>query len=95
MYNLPILAIRQRRLLEISYASYSRIVEPYMYGLDRTGSPILLCYQTQCIGLLELEGWQILPMQHAIRIEELSDCFDEVRTITIKITVFRTVFASL
>ncbi len=40
-----IAAIEQKRVLQLQYKNYSRLVEPHAYGLDREGTPKLRCYQ--------------------------------------------------
>ena len=39
-------AIEQKRLLQLQYKSYNRIVEPHAYGVDDNGIAKLRCYQT-------------------------------------------------
>jgi hypothetical protein len=38
-------AIREKRIVELRYHSYSRFVEPYAYGRGRDGEGLLRCYQ--------------------------------------------------
>jgi hypothetical protein len=38
-------AIREKRIIELRYHGYSRIVEPYVYGRGRDGGGLLRCYQ--------------------------------------------------
>lgn len=39
-------AIRDKKVLELRYHNYSRIVEPHAYGRDKNGDEILRCFQT-------------------------------------------------
>jgi hypothetical protein len=38
-------AIREKRIIELRYHGYSRIVEPYAYGRGGDGEGSLRCYQ--------------------------------------------------
>jgi hypothetical protein len=38
-------AIREKRLLEIRYHNFFRLVEPHCYGRNKKGDYILRCYQ--------------------------------------------------
>jgi len=38
-------AITEKRVLELRYHGYFRIVEPHAYGRDKDGDEILRCYQ--------------------------------------------------
>jgi hypothetical protein len=56
-------AIAQQRLLELRYHGYSRIVEPYAYGRDKSGDEILLCYQISGGSESgERVGWKLLKV---------------------------------
>ncbi|WP_260430075.1 WYL domain-containing protein [Burkholderia cenocepacia] len=39
-------AIQKRHVLELRYDGYSRVVEPYAYGVNHDGHYLLRCYQT-------------------------------------------------
>jgi hypothetical protein len=45
MNHIIVQAIRERRLLELSYNNIERTVEPYAYGATKTGYEMLTCYQ--------------------------------------------------
>lgn len=40
-------AIRERRLLALTYAGHRRVVEPHIHGLDAKGHVALSCYQVR------------------------------------------------
>jgi hypothetical protein len=40
-----LLALQYRRVLSFHYEGFHRLVEPYCYGLSRSGVPVLWCYQ--------------------------------------------------
>lgn len=57
-------AIRDKRLLELRYHGYSRIVEPHAYGRDTSGDEILRCYQMAGGSESgERIGWKLLKLK--------------------------------
>jgi hypothetical protein len=57
-------AIKQRKILELRYHGYSRIVEPHAYGRDKDGDEILRCYQTSGGSESgERAGWKLLKVR--------------------------------
>jgi hypothetical protein len=54
-------AIARQIVLELRYHSYSRLVEPYVYGVSRRGDELLRCYQVAggSVGG-ERRGWKLL-----------------------------------
>lgn len=57
-------AIQQRKVLELRYHGYSRIVEPHTYGRDKDGDEILRCYQTSGGSESgERDGWKLLKVR--------------------------------
>lgn len=63
--------------LELRYHRYSRLVEPYALGLDKSGETILRCYQVSGGSESgERAGWKLLKLaemyQVAIVKEEFS-----------------------
>lgn len=38
-------AIREKRVIELRYHAYSRVVEPHAHGRGRDGEGLLRCYQ--------------------------------------------------
>ncbi|HYD96158.1 MAG TPA: hypothetical protein VEC01_12595 [Noviherbaspirillum sp.] len=59
-------AITGRRVLELRYHGYSRIVEPHIYGTDRHGDEVLRCYQLAGGSESgERAGWKMLKVRDA------------------------------
>ena len=57
-------AITQRRVLELRYHGYSRVVEPYVYGRDKGGDELLRCYQISGGSESgERSGWKLLKVR--------------------------------
>lgn len=57
-------AITQRRVLELRYHGYSRVVEPYAYGRDKGGDELLRCYQISGGSESgERSGWKLLKVR--------------------------------
>lgn len=57
-------AIREKRLLEVSYHGHVRLIAPHVYGVDTTGEELLSCYQVSggAAGG-EHKGWKSLKMR--------------------------------
>ena len=54
-------AIRQRRVVVLSYHGYVRTVEPHCYGVDAAGFEKLRCWQTGGGSVSgERAGWKLL-----------------------------------
>lgn len=54
-------AIREKRIIELRYHDYSRIVEPYAHGRGRDGEGLLRCYQLRGGSASgERAGWKLL-----------------------------------
>jgi hypothetical protein len=62
-------AIEEKRVLELRYHGYSRIVEPHVYGEDRHGDEVLRCYQLAGGSESgERAGWKLLKTKEAVLI---------------------------
>lgn len=60
-------AIHQRRVLELRYHGYSRIVEPHIYGVDTKGDEAIRCYQLAGGSESgERSGWKMLKVRDAV-----------------------------
>jgi len=60
-------AIEERRVIELRYHGYSRIVEPHIYGLDRHGDEVVRCYQLAGGSESgEHAGWKLLKLKDAL-----------------------------
>lgn len=60
-------AIQELRVLELRYHGYSRIVEPHIYGEDRTGAQVVRCYQLAGGSESgERAGWKMLKIKDVV-----------------------------
>lgn len=56
-------AIYRQIVLELRYHHYSRLVEPYVYGVSRHGEELLRCYQIAGGSVSgERRGWKLLKV---------------------------------
>jgi hypothetical protein len=56
-------AIQNKRILELRYHRYSRVVEPHAYGRDKSGEEVLRCYQISGGSESgERSGWKLLKV---------------------------------
>jgi len=61
MHSTIIEAIQQRRVLNVFYDGYTRVVEPHVYGINSAGHEAVSCYQVgggSASG--NPEGWKML-----------------------------------
>jgi hypothetical protein len=57
-------AVEERRVLELRYHGYSRIVEPHVYGRDKKGDEVVRCYQLAGGSESgERAGWKLLKIR--------------------------------
>lgn len=76
MNSTVIQAIRDRKVLELRYHGYSRIVEPHAYGRDKDGDEILRCYQTSGGSESgERIGWKLLKVREVFSLHLTKDIF--------------------
>jgi hypothetical protein len=69
-------AIEARRRLKLRYYGGERIVEPCVYGLDKLGDALLICYQVSGTGHAERDqGWQQLRLYEVVSVSELDEWF--------------------
>lgn len=69
-------AIQQRKVLELRYHGYSRIVEPHAYGRDKDGDEILRCYQTSGGSESgERAGWKLLKVREVFSLHLTNNTF--------------------
>jgi hypothetical protein len=60
-------AVDERRVLELRYHGYSRIVEPHVYGQDKKGDEVVRCYQLAGgSDSGERAGWKLLKIKDAV-----------------------------
>jgi hypothetical protein len=57
-------AIRERRVLRITYNLKNRLVEPHAYGIDSDNDDLLRAWQTAPLP----DGWKSLPLRKATAI---------------------------
>lgn len=54
-------AINQRRVLNVFYEGYNRLVEPHVYGINSPGNEVVRSYQTDGGSKSgKVEGWKEL-----------------------------------
>lgn len=59
-------AVEERRVLELRYHGFSRIVEPHVYGADKQGDEVVRCYQLAGESASgERAGWKLLKIKDA------------------------------
>jgi hypothetical protein len=69
-------AIEAKRRLKLRYYGGERIVEPCVYGLDRLGDALLICYQVGGTGNAERDkGWQQFRLYEVVSVSELDEWF--------------------
>lgn len=62
-------AIRERRILEVFYHGYTRIIAPHIYGVDTTGEELLSCYQVAGGSQGgESTGWKSLKASELLKV---------------------------
>jgi hypothetical protein len=70
-------AIEQRRVLELRYHGYSRIVEAHVYGEDRKGDEVVRCYQLAGQSESgERAGWKLLKIKDAALVHLAETVFE-------------------
>lgn len=68
--------IAQKRRLKLYYAGYSRIVEPYAFGLCPKGLPLLLCFQIEVQGSVRIPNdWYLVRPNEPLSPTALDDSF--------------------
>lgn len=74
-------AIAQKRKLKLYYDGYSRIVEPYAFGLDHEGQPLLLCFQEDMQGSIRRpNNWGFVQTREPVSIKMLDASFDRIQS---------------
>lgn len=69
-------AIQQRKVLELRYHGYSRMVEPHAYGRDKDGDEILRCYQISGGSESgERAGWKLLKVREVFSLHLTNNTF--------------------
>jgi hypothetical protein len=71
-------AIQNKRILELRYHRYSRVVEPHAYGRDKSGEEVLRCYQISGGSESgERTGWKLLKVGEASSLHITGDSFTQ------------------
>jgi hypothetical protein len=69
-------AIRDRRIVELRYHGYSRVVEPYTHGRGADGDGLLRCYQLRGGSASgERSGWKLLKLAEVFALEPSDEHF--------------------
>lgn len=72
-------AIHHQRRVRFWYRGGVRTVEPYAYGIDAGGHPILRAYQTSGYSRSSAEGWKLFRVDELKDFATLSDTFPSPR----------------
>ena len=73
-------AIQGKRLVRFRYRDHERIVEPYAFGADDGGRPILRAYQTGGTSGSRNHGWKLFRVEEIKALEILEQTYDTPRT---------------
>lgn len=69
-------AINRRKVVELRYHRYSRIVEPYVYGAGRDGAERIRCYQIAGDSESgEMIGWKLLRVDEIVSLRVTDSTF--------------------
>jgi hypothetical protein len=69
-------ALRTKKILELRYHGYSRLVEPHAYGRDKSGEEVLRCYQISGGSESgERIGWKLLKVKDVFSLHITMDDF--------------------
>jgi len=71
--------IHGRRLLEFVYRGRRRVVEPYAYGADAGGHPILRAYQASGESDSGVPAWKLFRFEEIAELNILEDTFEGPR----------------
>ncbi|MFO7276182.1 MAG: hypothetical protein DIU56_004015 [Pseudomonadota bacterium] len=70
-------AIERRIVIELRYHAYSRLVEPYVYGVSRHGDELLRCYQIAGGSVSgERRGWKLLKVAEIVSFHQTETSFE-------------------
>jgi hypothetical protein len=89
-------AVKEKRVLELRYHGYSRIVEPHIYGKDKNGEEVVRCYQLAGGSESgERAGWKLLKMKDVVLVHLAETHFLPRPEYQAEDTVVRQVFSRL
>ena len=73
-------AIREMKLISLTYKGINRVVEPHAYGLSAKGNELLRCYQVQGSHTsIKQHDWDLLTVSKIENLNVLSDGFASAR----------------
>lgn len=80
LYQVLCAAVQSHRLLHLNYRHYSRVVEPYAFGCDETGRPLLVAWQITggCESGIKV-GWKQFLLEEINGFVQLPEYFEPVR----------------
>ena len=80
MHQTIVQAIRDKRVLEIHYHGYSRIVEPHTFGATKKNRDAIRGYQTAGGSVSgESPGWKLLCLDEIVSLRVLDNQFEMPR----------------
>ena len=73
-------AIKETRLLSLTYKGLNRVVEPHAYGVSTAGNEILRCYQVEGGHTSEKHhNWDLLTVSKISSLSLHTSCFEGAR----------------
>ncbi|WP_151636877.1 hypothetical protein [Noviherbaspirillum aerium] len=73
-------AIERRTKLRLYHDGKSFIAEPYAFGIDVNGVPLLLCFQTDGLDMHEKrDSWRVIALADLMSIEPVNVACGQVR----------------
>jgi len=70
-------AIHERHRVEFAYCDRLRIVEPYSYGIDAGGAPVLRAFQIAGESDSGVPAWKLFRVREMTDLRVLDEIFDE------------------
>lgn len=81
MKNLIVKAIKEKKLISLTYDSLNRIVEPHACGVSTKGYETLRCFQIEGDHISKKShDWMLLKFSKISNLEVLDKNFDKPRT---------------
>lgn len=72
-------AIHGHRLLGFTYRAMARTVQPYAYGVDAGGHPVLRAYQVAGESHTGVPAWKLFRVEEVTDLRTLDETFAEPR----------------
>lgn len=74
-------AIEKRRKIRMVCERGICVAEPYAFGIDCNGKPILLCFKTDTFDTQTMQdGWRVVRLADLIGITPLNESFRRIRS---------------